>query len=214
VSGAQIEQEGSAMRMKTNCGALVLVCFVAAQAQSPHFKTFDDPKSGVSFRYPAQWSSASDIAFYFGSLVLAPAQPGEGPENPEANVGFNARKPRNPYAGTNLYGVQFVYHAATAATSADCGKRILAAEDEKKEPVRATIHGVVYDHFSTAVAGLGHQASREIYATFREGQCYMFEGDIHYATPGDPNSMTALQMEHLRKQLDAVMRTVRIRNAR
>lgn len=194
--------------------AIFLAYIFASQSRAQQLKTFVDPKSGVTFRYPAQWSSGNDVAFYLGSLILVPTQPGNGPETPQANVGFNATEPGSAYAGTNLNGVQFVYHVAPAAIADDCRKRILAVEDEKSKAVQATINGVTYSHFSSADAGLGHQASREIYGTFQEGRCYMFEEDIHYAGMDNPKSLTAPQLKHLRKHLDAIMQSVRIRAVR
>jgi len=203
------------MRMKTKCEAFVLACAVAAQAQSPALTKFHDSVNGVAFRYPAQWSSGNSLVFYLGSLILIGVQPGAGPEAPQANVGFNATESKGPYAGTNLNGIQFVYHVAAATSPDEARKRIWPGRGGPKTMLTGEkIHGVAFDHAFWKDAGLGHQADRDIYATFRDGHCYMFEEDIHTVSMDNVNPLTEGQLKQLRRELDSVMQSVRIRGAR
>jgi hypothetical protein len=71
----------------------------------------------------------------------------------------------------------------------------------------------VYNHFSGGDAGLGHGASREIYSSFRDGHCYLFEESIHTVSMDDPKSLSPVEWKQLHKELDRIMQSVRIESA-
>lgn len=197
------------MGMTARYSSALLFCVLAAQAQSPALKTFHDPTDGVTFRYPAEWSAGQDVQFYLGSEILERNSDG-GAKEPLGKIGFVAEK-TGPYAGTNLNGVQFVFNVVPRSSENECRKRV---EDAANKPVtQTTVHGIVYNHYSGGDAGLGHQASREIYSSFRDEHCYMFEESIHTMSMDDPKSLSAAQWKQLRKELDRVMQSVRFESA-
>jgi hypothetical protein len=178
-----------------------------APSQIRAHKTFHDPKYGVSFRYPSGWSDGADVDFYLGSEILD-VKPEGGAAAPIAKVGFAVKEGDPRFSHTHLSGVQFVYNVISQSTPEDCRGRI---QDLSRDPIVETVlRGVTYHHFSGGDAGLGHQASREIYATFREGRCYLFEEAIHTATGENSRALTVQQWKHLRRELDAVMQSVHI----
>ena len=96
-----------------------------------------------------------------------------------------------------------------SATAADC-RGTSARQDLSETPIAdAVIHGIRYNHFSGGDAGLGHQASRQIYSTMRAGNCYLFEESIHTFERRRSRSVSNAQWKHLRRELDAVMQSVR-----
>jgi hypothetical protein len=187
-----------------------------AQAQSPALKTWHDEAYGVTFRYPAQWTSGPEIGFYLGSEILDYDSDG-GAKEPLAKVGFVVGPEAGPYSGTNLNGVQFVFNVIPHSTGDQCRKSV---EEVANLPLVQTIlHGIAYDHYSGGDAGLGHQASREIYSTFRDGHCYLFEESIHTVSINEePLSSLQVkrfrsQLKQLQNQLDKVMQSVRFEPA-
>jgi hypothetical protein len=185
--------------------SLAALFTVTALCQPSATNTFHDSQHGVVFRYPADWQSGTAVAFYLGSEIAYQKQEG-GPEEPLGKVGFVVGK-SGPYAGTNLNGVQFVFNLVPGLNAAGCRKLV---EDIDNTPVKeVVISGVRYNHFSGADAGLGHQASREIYSTLRGRDCYLFEEAIHTSSFDDPRGLTNAQWKQLRAELDKVMESVR-----
>ena len=65
------------MRIIRQFCSVLLLAFIAAQAQTPALKTYRDFKYGVTFRYPAEW--APDVGFYLPSEILSPLEPETDP---------------------------------------------------------------------------------------------------------------------------------------
>ena len=186
------------------CGSALLLGVIAAQAQSPALKTYHDAKFGVTFQYPAEWTSDAGSP---SAIVL-------DPENgPHAWFGFNAPLEGGPYSGTTLSDLVFVYNVFPGSTATQCRKLIGSNLNGVQKPVEATLRGVTYDHFSFAGAQTGHQAFEEIYDTASHGQCYLFEEVIHTASARGPKFLSAAQSKQLQRKLDRVMQSVRFENA-
>jgi hypothetical protein len=201
------KQVSTPMRKSFICAFSLLVLVLVAPAQTHRLKTFHDLKYGVTFRYPAGWSSGADVQFYLGSEILQ-LNPDGGAGDPIVKVGFVVKQGDNAYSGTNLNGVQFVYNVISQSTVDACRKRV---EEVANNPVVETvIRGVTYNHFSGGDAGLGHQASREIYSTFQNGNCYLFEEAIHTASMDEVRPLDPAKLHSLRMELGEVMQSVRV----
>jgi hypothetical protein len=199
------------MRKIGNYASVLLACVLATQAQAPALKTFHDAKYGVTFQYPARWASGSEIQFYLGSEILN-LNPDGGSADPIAKVGFVVKQGDATYSGTNLNGVQFVYNLDPQSNPEACRKRV---QDLSEKPMQqTTIHGVSYNHFSGGDAGLGHQAAREIYSTFQNEHCYLFEEAIHTASMDEVRPLDPAKLKALRNELEAVMQSVHIDGTR
>jgi hypothetical protein len=86
-----------------------------------------------------------------------------------------------------------------------------AAESKRSTGLRITIHGVRYLHLSGGDAGLGHNATRDVCASYQSGQCYLFEQDIHRISPDVEPGEKLLSKNteaRLHVQLQDVMRSV------
>jgi hypothetical protein len=198
-------------------GAGIVIAASFATAQMPHFNTYRDPRYGVTFVYPTNWSAGPNLdSFYLMTDILQPI-PGSDTsvtryEQALMKVGFrNAGKV--DYERTNLDGVEFVYFVLPNATSDACYTRIRSLADASQgdhSPTNIAIHGVTYLHLSTGDAGLGHGASRELYAAYLGSRCYLFEEGIHSYNGGDGKFLTSKQYLTLKAQLGAVMHSVRI----
>jgi hypothetical protein len=198
------------MPRKTTWTCVVLLTVFASHAQTSALKTFHDAQYGVTFQYPARWSAGPDVLFYLGSEILE-LKPGGGAHEPLAKVGFVVGEGDKEYSATNLNGVQFVYNLIPQSTADACRKRV---QDLSADPItQTTIHGVIYNHFSGGDAGLGHQASREIFSSFQNGHCYLFEEAIHTMTMDDAKQLDHARWKSLRRKLDSVIQSVHIARA-
>jgi hypothetical protein len=75
------------------------------------------------------------------------------------------------------------------------------------------IAGVTYRRVQGGDAGLGHGATRDLYGTFREGRCYLFEGGIHTTTADNPKFLAGAKLRKIENQIAAVMQSVKIQRS-
>jgi hypothetical protein len=182
-------------------------------ARAQKLATYHDPKYGVSFAYPAEWTADPHLGFYLETDILAFSVAGSGESEALMKVGFD-NAADGLYPGTDLNGVEFVYFVASEKTQAACYAGIRGLEDKSQGHRKAAgivIGGVSYLHLKTGDAGLGHGADRDLYAAYAGKQCYLFEAGIHTYDGDDSKPLTRVQYAALRGRLKAVMRSVRIR---
>jgi hypothetical protein len=168
-------------------------------------KVFTDPATGVSFDYPAPWTLTHQASFYLSPMILIPDQAAQ------AIVYFNPAG--NLYSKTNLGGLEFTYLALPESNQASCLKSVVQLDPEAKPPATITINGTEFFHFITGDAGLCHQASRDIYGTYRGRSCLLFEAAFYTICP-DPDDgrseLTPAQSKALKRHLDTIVQTIRI----
>ena len=181
--------------------ALALAPLVAA-AQSVPLSLFTDPGSGVSFHYPSVWKRVARPETYIPPVVIQRGL------QPAVDVEFSPQG--NLYEKTNLSGLDFVYATAPTASAPECYK--LGEVDTgsvHKEVIQ--LRGIVYQHASGGGAGMCHEIGTQIYSTYREGVCHLFEQDIMTVCPGvqeGTRGLTATEMKALQHHLDAIMQSV------
>jgi hypothetical protein len=173
-----------------------------AAAQSAPLSIFSDPGSGVSFHYPSQWKKVPRQETYIPPYLLQ-----EG-LNPVVDVEFSPKG--SPYEKTNLAGLDFVYATAPAASVADCYKLgEIDMESAQKDVIQ--LRGIVYQHASGDGVAMCHQIQTQIYSTYREGICHLFEQDMMTFCAGaleGTRGLTAKQINALQHQLGAIMQSV------
>lgn len=133
------------------------------------------------------------------------------PDHPaRASVCFKAED--NGYARTSLVGLEFTYVTMSEPDQATCLKQVTDYA-RQVQPNTAFIHRTAFHHISTADAGLGHGWNREIDETYRNGQCYLFEGTFEaiYTQPYEGHRpLTRGESDALIGRLKAIMQTVKI----
>jgi hypothetical protein len=75
------------------------------------------------------------------------------------------------------------------------------------------INGRSFLHISGGEVGLCHQTSSNIYETFSEGRCYLFQSAIHTLCPGvvdGTRELTSAESKALARQLDLIIQSVKI----
>jgi hypothetical protein len=202
--------------MKIRRSAFVLfLCpffFIAAQVPKPpattakaQLKIYSDSINGVTFNYPVDWSVSQKPAFYLQPLIFDPQQP------TPAVVSF---RPSGDRVETNFDGLEFVYVALSKPGQTSCLESITKDIDpDERRLETVTINGTRFFDIKTGDAGLCHQASRNIYETYRHGTCFLFEAALHTVCPDPDNGkfqLTAAQSKALSRPLDAIIQTVKI----
>jgi hypothetical protein len=171
-----------------------------AAAQSTSI--FSDPGSGVSVHYPSQWKKVPRTETYIPPYLLQ-----EG-LNPVVDVEFPPKG--SPYEKTNLAGLDFMYATAPAASVADCYKLGEVDTGSAQKDV-IQLRGIVYQHASGGGAAMCHQIEVQIYSTYREGVCHLFEQDMMTFCAGvqeGTRGLTAKEIKALQQQLGAIIQSV------
>lgn len=182
-----------------------------ARSQTPVSKSYVDHEYGVSFQYPADWKLDSGLGFYLGTQILLSGDSNEPYDKARAIVGFERKlNAQGEYPdGVNLSGVEFVYLVIPRTNAAHCYAR-LGQEGDKSKRSQIVVAGVTYRRVQSGDAGMGHAVTRDLYGTFRDGRCYLFEGDIHTTTANNPKFLAGGPLRKLEGQIAAVMQSVRI----
>ena len=205
-------------RLKSIIGLLAIILAIrglSTSEQTVKLKTYHDPQYGVSFQYPTAWTADPKMGFYLLTNILirpngflddALMKVGlKGPMNPD-------HLDHGPYSGTNLDGIEFVYTVLPQTKAESCYERLKydGVDEDNHKQTNVVIHGVEFTRVIGGDAGLGHGADRDMYGAYRGGRCYLFEAGIHTWNGGDPKFMASKQINKLRAQLTAVMRSVKI----
>jgi hypothetical protein len=171
--------------------------------------TFSDPATGVSFSYPSVWKlsrRSQTQPFYESPVILQPDQ------RPNASVTFSSAG--NYYAKTNLAGLSFTYVAIPDSTPEACDKLIAAADTgSSRPPDRIVLDGVSFTHISGGDAGMCHRVAYDVYGTYRDNRCLLFEADTHTLCPGvvdGTRELTAAESKALKRHLNSIVQSLRI----
>lgn len=174
---------------------------------SQEVTTFQDPETGISFRYPTDWRPLSPAGPLPEPAFAATAGAAQGSE------AFAAAG--TPYAKTNLAGLSFGWTVKPGLSDSQCTALATRALQQSK-PGHESINGVSYTRVEGGDAGMCHQRSAVIDAATHNGKCFLFERDMDTICPdikgpGQDVALSAAQQATLRSGLDAVMASVQLR---
>jgi hypothetical protein len=181
-------------------GMLMLSVAIPALAQTA---TFVDPSTGVSFRYPAEWKRAAGNQFYSPPAMIPQAAQVRGA------VVWNADKPPR----TTLAGTQFLYAFQKGASSAACLHPHSEGDSAKANIDMVRINGISYAHNHSVEAGMCHQEQEDIYTTYLDNACYLFDLSVHTICSGVVDGMrdaTESELAEARARLVDILKTVRL----
>jgi hypothetical protein len=164
--------------------------------------TYHDLDGDVWFQYPAAWKIDDTQQFYAPTFILM------GDRKARVQVVFYPEG--NSYERTTLLGLAFAYVKVPQPSSESCAA--MAARDAPDKLETVTIHGAPFEHTESEVAGMCHEAKQEIYRTYRNGSCYLFEGDMDTICSGvadGQRDLTAAETRALMGQLNAIPQSIR-----
>jgi hypothetical protein len=181
---------------------------VAQTCGATRLKQFADAKTGVSFRYPHSWelgvAAKGSVEADFTDLKVMPI----------VAVSMENGK-SSPYRNSTLVGAEFLYATRPMDSSEGCSKLIFGeGADAKREPPR-TIHGMTFAHVKTTDAWTCHYLSEDLFATYQNGTCHLFdlaiESECFGAVDGE-RLLTKDEMAQIEETLNDILSTVSIDN--
>ncbi len=173
--------------------------------------TYTDAQHGVTFHYPSVWQAETQFAYH------PPALSRSDEDKPIAGFGYSEGGfPRGrfigPYSESELEGVGFVYTAEPAASAAECEAKAASYSDSPKH-TKVVIGGRTFSDYETGEGGMSQSISGDLYATYAQHTCYLFEADVAMvsaAVVDDIKPLDTAQMSAIFKRLTEIMKTVRI----
>lgn len=172
---------------------------------TPSLMQFTDPSSGVAFRYPAKWNFSANSGFYATTSITSADNPARGVVFVKDSEGFN------PYPNTNFDGAEFVYTNRKTASTAECSASLHGNGD--KVLATKTIGNINYVHAQASDAGMCHQTQEDLYATYRNQTCYLFDLAIHTICPGvkdNTRAITSSELAEVHASLEKILSSVKI----
>jgi hypothetical protein len=194
--------------------SLLVSAAIPAQAQqvtlaTPSSMQFSDPAYGVSFRYPARWNFSGGSEFYLPVSIASSDNPARGVVFVKDDGGFN------PYPKTNLNGAEFVYVNRKTGSAKECSA-LTTQDDGNSKPLAAkTINSIEYSHGRTQDAGMCHQVQEDVYATYRNQTCYLFDLAVHTICPGvkdNTREITSSELAQVHASLEKILSSVEIKD--
>jgi len=179
--------------------ALFLVGAVAHAQMS----TYQDPKTGVTFQYPAVWVPYDKAPSYMG--------PSFASETNQPRASFTFTSGGNIYKHTLLLSLIFSYFVTPAADSASCLKLAKDATSSDAKSKTLVIHGVRFHEIDGGDAGMCHEQSNQIAVTYRNNQCFVFERDFNtecFGADDTKRNLTTAEFKALQRHLDEIMQSV------
>jgi hypothetical protein len=164
--------------------------------------TYSDPDGDVSFEYPAVWKIDNSPQFYIPTMILM--------NDRKARMQVVFSPAGNLYAKTTLLGLAFAYVKTQQPSPEACAAMAVSPVPDKVTTV--TINGVPFQHFEAEDAGMCHQARQEVYRIYRNGNCYLFEGDMDTTCSGvvdGQRDLTATETKALMRHLNAIAQSIR-----
>jgi hypothetical protein len=175
--------------------------------------TYKDPTHGVTFRYPSVWRPTTELAYHAPALEHSFAPP----ITEFAYDGFHRDRGQNigPYSSTNLEAVGILYSAIDAASATECKTRAASLSDHS-DSTTVVISGRRFSVFGTGDEGMSQSISGDLYATYANHTCYLFETDLALADEQavDLPGLTTAQLRYIFAHLESIMKSVRIASRR
>lgn len=168
---------------------------------------YADPDGDVSFEYPVVWKIDNSAKFYIPPMIL------QGDRKPRVQVVFSPVG--NLYEKTTLHSLVFAYVKSPQPSADACAAMVASPASDKVETM--TINGVPFQHFEMEDAAMCHGAKQEVYRAYRNGLCYLFEGDMDTTCLGavdGQRDLTPSERRALMRHLNAIPQSIRFADAR
>ncbi len=172
--------------------------------------TYRDPQHGVTFQYPSVWEKETQFGYEGSALKDLSSKPIAGFGYEEG--GFPRDRIIGPYSSTNLEGFGIVYFAIKAASADQCERLAASLSTDAKRRTIA-IAGRSFRVFEVGEAGMSQGFYGDLYATFINQICYLFETDVVSASAAvadDVSALTPGQSHSIDANLLRIMKSVRI----
>ena len=176
--------------------------------------TYSDPIHGVTFRYPSAWRPIREFAYHPPVLEHSLAPPIAEFAHDEG--GFPRDEIVGPYSSTNLEAVGILYSTIDAASASKCSKMATSLSGSLKHPSTVSLGGRSFLVFETGKVGMSQSTFINLYATYSNHTCYLFETDVALADEDavDLPGLTTSQLRYIFAHLESIMKSVKIASRR
>lgn len=181
-----------------------------AVVNPPPLRTYRDPRTEVTFAYPAVWKPAHG-PFDYCTPALFQYKPGQPKEAVPVRFAVQFDSVAGTvYDNTELNSLLFLFGVIPHSSPEACSR--LVTDDSRDPSTRVMIAGHRFAHGTGGECGLGHGVDAELYTTLRNGNCLVFEEDFFTAATKEDahHHLTRPQINALQRHLDAIMQSVRI----
>ena len=164
--------------------------------------TYSDPAGDVSFDYPVVWKIDNSPQFYIPPVIL------QGDRKPRVQVVFSTAG--NLYEKTTLHSLVFIYVKTPQPSQEVCAAMAVSPMPDTVDTV--VINGVPFQHFEIKDAAMGHGVKQEVFRGYRDGMCYLFEGDMDTTCIGavdGQRALTTVETRVLMRHLNAIPQSIR-----
>jgi hypothetical protein len=190
---------------------LTLLFAICAHASPPNpAKIYTDRTSGLTLTYPSNWTLTH-------SMTDAPALLFDvGDRSQASQVTVLSEEKTYIAAPVNSYSDHtqgtFIFRVLSDVTGEKCYAVVSSFGHDQRRPAWTTLHGTRFLKLEIAYAALGTADGHTLYATFRSGKCYLFEGLIlSWHTDEElPPDFKPDPPNLLADQMDQIMQSVRI----
>jgi hypothetical protein len=197
--------------MKWIAVSLLLTASMVTAAQTPsatRLKQFADADTGVSFRYPHNWqlnkAGNGSVETHFTDVKVMP----------RVSVYMENGK-SSPYRNSTLVGAEFLYATRSIDSSEECSWLLFGEGAHANRQPPRTIHGITFAHVKTMDAWTCHQVYEDLFSTYRNGTCHLFdlatESECFGAVDGE-RLLTKGEMAQIEATLNDILSTVSIDN--
>ncbi len=169
---------------------------------------FTDPQYGVSFRYLSDdWTFSKQPDFYLPPAISSAASPIRGSVYTKKIRGIPS------WPDTYLVGAEFSYAAQRENSPGDCKRLANPSGTDASKVSDQTLNGLSFHHGVFEGAGMGHEATENIYTIQQGKACLLFDLAIHTTgVSGDktPRPLTPAEKETIEKYLISILESVKI----
>jgi hypothetical protein len=176
------------------------------QAKSRAFQLYANPDYAISFSYPRTYAfkTPAEIAEEANSLLQ---QRSDG--SPNQQLLARIELPDNLYPRTDFLAGYLSLSVNPTLTADQCAQSI--GVEEEGEPGTLLLDGITFRSLHSSAAAEGTHSSWREYAAFSGAVCYEIELGVLTVNDG---SIAAVNEDRVFHRLDAILRTVKLTNAK
>jgi hypothetical protein len=174
----------------------------------PSTVKYSDQTSGVSFRYPWQYSLKNGKDTDSTSLPMDFVQPG-------GVTAVSVDVPRSFYPETDLASAFFRVNVHKSLSEAECGQfalpLALASDKDLVQPSKVALGGLDMQEVEDISGDTTKQADTKYYHLFQNGACYEFALGFSTESVGNDETIKPVDREKVFRRLETILATVKIK---
>jgi hypothetical protein len=171
----------------------------------PSTTKYTDQTSGVSFRYPWQYSVKSGDAVDSDSVPMDFVQ-----EGGETTVSVDV--PKGFYPETDFAASFFRVNVNRALSEEQCNQfaSAVSTEDLSVQPSKVALGSLEMQELETITGDDDQQGDIKYYHLFQNGACYEFALGLSTQSVGDDETVTPVDRVKVFRRLEAILATVKL----